>query len=71
MNAKVRVFRSELNDITKMKFFKQSLIHKAVTIKQTLSDLSYNEVIYDGLFSIEKNPERHMQLFLLSKGKNY
>ena len=40
MNAKVRIFKSELNDKKlKIKFFKQSLIHKAVTIKQTLSDL--------------------------------
>ena len=41
INAKVRIFKSELNDKKlKIKFFKQSLIHKAVTIKQTLSDLS-------------------------------
>ena len=41
MNAKVRIFKSELNDKKlEIKFFKQSLIHKAVTIKQTLSDLS-------------------------------
>ena len=41
MNAKVRIIRSELNDKKlKIKFFKQSLIHKAVTMEQTLSDLS-------------------------------
>ena len=41
VNGKVRIFKSELNDQKlKIKFFKQSLMHKAVTIKQTLSDLS-------------------------------
>ena len=72
MNAKVKIFKSELNHKKlKIKFFKQSHTHKAVTIKQTLSDLSVMEIIHDGLFSIQKKSRKTHAIISPVKGKNH